>query len=191
MNSFTARMAAVPLSVLPERYRERWIRTTDPVLLPGATISGILQCLIFFVIANTVRLNDLPLYVVLYFSLEGLIRLVGAVATHEIIPTVPRVLVAWAQSSVYKSRERQSLPPLVRDIVETLQDEELRVTSCRAKHDWNGVISVRYGDALYELAGEEQGSEARPFVYRLRLQPENKVVRGVRDYAPDEVLHGR
>lgn len=176
-------LAAIPLSLLPERFREPLMRSSDPALRFGATISGILQCLVFFVLANILRLQAVPLTIILYFSVEGLARLVGALAAGELLPTLPLYLLALLTSGQAAQRERQSRPKPVPDLVESAA-EHLVVRSCAAK-DWNQFTTVRYREVLYELASEQPGDPARPFCYRLRPVPEGKLIRGIRDYTPN------
>lgn len=177
-------LAAVPLSLLPERERQRWMPSSEPALRFGAIVSGILQCLIFFVLANLLRLTAVPLTIVLYFSVEGLVRLAGALAAGELLPTLPLYLASLLGAGRAARRELQSRPKVVPDVVESAAGD-LMVRSCAAK-DWNQFTTLRYQGVLYELAGEEQGDPARPFLYRLRPVPEGKLIRGIRDYSPDE-----
>lgn len=181
-----AYFAAIPLSLLPERTRERWMQSSDPALRIGAIFSGLLQFFVFFVLANILRLEDLPLTVILYFSAEGLVRFIAAFAVRQLLPSLPFWLMSLATARRQAERERLSRPKSVSDVVESASGD-LLVRSCAAK-DWNQFTTVRYCDALYELANEEQGDPARPFCYRLRPVPEGKLIRGIRDYSPEEAL---
>jgi hypothetical protein len=182
-------LAAIPLSLLPERFREPLMRSSDPALRFGAIISGIVQCLVFFVLANLLRLQAAPLTIILYFSVEGLARLVGALAAGELLPTLPLYLISLLTAGRAAQRERQSRPKAIPDLVENAA-EDLVIRSCAAK-DWNQFTTVRYRDMLYELASEGQGDAARPFCYRLRPVAEGKLIRGIRDYSPNDVLQER
>ena len=179
-------LAALPLSLFAERSRERWMRSNEPALRPATAVCGVVQCLVFFVLANIIRLQDLPLAVILYFSAGGLVRFVAAVATGEILPTAPLYLVSLLQSGHAAKRERESRPKLVPDVVEG-SSSNLTIRSCAAKQ-WNQSTTIRYQDVLYEVAGEGQGDAFRPFCYRLRPIPEGKLIRGIRDYSPTDVL---
>ncbi len=88
---------------------------------------------------------------------------------------------------IAKSLEREA--PLVADEVEPGDGAEfdLRIASCREK-SWDHLISISYEDRLYELAEERPGEPARPFLYLLRFQPANKVVRRIHRYDPYETL---
>lgn len=181
-----AYLAAIPLSLLPERTRRRWMQSSDPALRIGATLSGLLQFFLFFVLANILRLENLPLTVILYFSAEGLVRFIAAFAVHEFLPSLPLYLGSLATAGHQAERERRSRPKSVPDVVERVA-ADLLVRSCAAK-DWNRFTTLRYRDVLYELASEEPGDLSRPFCYRLRPVPEGKLIRGIRDYSPESAL---
>src|ERR1700687_2803801 len=103
-------LAAIPLSLLPERWRESRMRASDPVLRTGALVSGGVQCFLFFYIAN------LPMHfaiqaVMLYFCVEGLARFAAAFASIEILPTAPLWLAAMLQEEREHQQQERSLPP--------------------------------------------------------------------------------
>lgn len=86
-----------------------------------------------------------------------------------------------------KSWERETPP--VADVVEPGDGAEfdLRIASCREK-SWDSLITVSYEDRLYELAEERVEEGPRPFLYLLRFQPANKIVRRIHRYDPYETL---
>ncbi len=126
----------------------------------------------------------------LYFALEGVVRLTAAVATDQVIPTLSLQLVAWAHDLGRARYHEFELGPRIADVVEPAVPGkyDLKVLSCRPK-DWNPLVTVRFQDQMYELQSQEAGAPPRPFVYLLRFRPEGKVVRGLRDYDPTEPLH--
>ena len=79
--------------------------------------------------------------------------------------------------------------PPVADLVEPGDGTEfdLRIASCREK-SWDHLITISYGDRLYELADERPGEPPRPFLYFLRFHPANKIVRLIHHYDPQETL---
>ena len=182
-------LAAIPLSLLPEKLRERWMQSSDPSLRMGAILSGLAQCLLFFVLANILRLEAVPLTIILYFSVEGLARFVAASANVELLPSLPLYLISMMVAEKDARRERDSRPKTVPDIVAKTTDE-LVIRSCAAK-DWNQFTTVRYLDVLYEILGEETGDSSRPFCYRLRPIAEGKLIRGIRDYSPGDGVQQR
>ncbi len=128
--------------------------------------------------------------VLLYFMLEGVVRLTAAVAADQVIPTLSLQLVAWAHDLGKARYHEFELGPRIADLIEpgVAGKYDLKVLSCRPK-DWNPLVTIRFQDQMYELQSQETGSSPRPFVYLLRFRPEGKVVRGLRDYDPTEPLH--
>jgi hypothetical protein len=91
-----------------------------------------------------------------------------------------------------KQRVAQSLKPdapPVADQVEPGDGKEfdLRIASCREK-SWDHLITISYGDRLYEVAEELIVESPRPFLYLLRFQPANKIVRRIHHFDPNETL---
>ena len=182
-------LAAFPLSLLPADWRRRWIDSTDPGMRSGARRSGLVQCLVFFLWANR-PLDGRIQTVLLYFSAEGLARFAAAFATEEILPTLPLWLIAKLLSHHEAKKAEAALPPLVPDLLEHISQEDctLRIATCRPRHNWNTSITLRIEGELYEIAREDAGDAARPFVYVLRPAPEHKVVRGLHEYSTTELL---
>ena len=125
-----------------------------------------------------------------YCMLEGLTRALAALVSDEVVPTLPIQMVAWTQATLISWYKELSAGPRVADEVIRLQlnDAALRIASCRPKADWNHLTTIFHEGELFEMAGEEQGTAPRKFVYLLRKKPEGKIVRGIHHYNPDEVL---
>ena len=126
----------------------------------------------------------------LYLFLEGAVRLIGAAFIEQILPTLPLHLVAWAQTRLEQRQAERALGPLIADKFERGDGKlfDLRIASCRPKPNWDRLMTVSFEEVLYEVAGQEAGRPPRRFVYLLRKMPENKVVRGIHLYDPNEVL---
>lgn len=79
--------------------------------------------------------------------------------------------------------------PPVADVVEPGDGAEfdLRIASCREK-PWDNLLTISYEDRLYEVAEERVDEGPRPFLYLLRFQPANKIVRRIHRYDPYETL---
>ncbi len=127
--------------------------------------------------------------VLLYFAVEGMVRIFATVAGNEVLPTLPLQLVAMAHDLAKMRYQEFELGPRIADLIEpgAAGKYDLKVLSCRRK-DWNQSVTIRYNDQMYEVQSEETGAAPRPFVYLLRFRPEYKVVRGLRDYDPEEPL---
>jgi hypothetical protein len=122
-----------------------------------------------------------------YFVIEGLARLSAAVASGEIVPSLPFQLIAWAHGAMEKKQRERELGPLVEDLVQPGHGEfALVIASCRPK-TWTNMTTISYEDKLYELVKEESAQPPRRWVYVLRKRPESKIVRGeIYTYRPDE-----
>ena len=142
-------------------------------------------------IVTTLEYLIQPLTLLLiYFALEGAVRLAGAAFTEQILPSLPLHLTAWAQERLAQRRAERALGPPVVDTVERGDGKEydLRIASCRPKLNWDRLMTVAYEDQFYEVIKEERAARPRPFVYLLKKIPESKVIRGLHRYRPDETL---
>jgi hypothetical protein len=122
-----------------------------------------------------------------YLSLEGFIRFTGCVAASEVVPSLPVVLAFKINAYLRRRRERLALEPLaaIPDSLEVLADgERLRVAAARPKPHWNSSITIRIGEACYEVEREEHGTAPRVYVYVLRRAPIGKALRGYEEYDP-------
>jgi hypothetical protein len=132
--------------------------------------------------------------VIIYFMIEGAVRFSAAMITGEIVGTLPLVLADKAVQLVQERRDEQRKGEIVPDLVAPAPVEgsgyELSVASCRAKPNWDHLMTVAYQDGLYEVADYIEAAPPRRHVYLLRRAPEHKVVRGLHPYDPDEILKG-
>lgn len=124
----------------------------------------------------------------LFFMLEGFVRIVAAVVSGESVPTLPLKLAAIAQSYFETASNERALGERIRDVVEPLDGtDSIRIASCRPK-PWTQLTTISHDGALFELASEQKSTPPRPFVYILRRKPPTAVIRGIYPYHPDEVL---
>ena len=128
----------------------------------------------------------------IYFAIEGAVRLIGAVATGEIVGTLPFTLADISLRRWNTHHAEKKLGPRVPDIVSVPPVDgsgyHLSIASCREKQGWDHLITISYGDTLYEVADYIEGSAPHKFVYLLRHAPAHKVVRGLHHYDPEEVM---
>lgn len=124
----------------------------------------------------------------IYFAIESAGRLVAAIVTGEVVPTLPLQAVEWTRRKIKREQVKRELGAPILDLVQagTGEEYELRIASCRRKPNWNQLMTVSYQDELYEIVREEKAAKPRPWVYLLRKKPEGKVVRGLHHYSPDE-----
>lgn len=122
-----------------------------------------------------------------YFAIEGVARLSAAVASGEVLPSMPLQLIAWAHGALETKQRERELGPPVEDLVQPGHgDFALVIASCRPK-PWHAMTTISYGEKLYELVKEESAPPPRRWIYVLRKRPESKIVRGeIYEYRPDE-----
>lgn len=132
--------------------------------------------------------NPISLLLV-YFMLEGGVRIFASVANDEVLPTLPLQLVAMAHEYGRARQQERAMGPRIADVVKPGEPGkyDLRIESCRPKL-WNNLTTIGWNDELFELDREEQAPPPRPFVYLLKKRTEGKIIRGLHRYHPEEVL---
>lgn len=167
-------------------FSHHWLRAAPDEVTYGAYSSsgepGLMGVGVFMLFSFVLQ----PLtMLLLYLVIEGASRSLGVVLSGEIRGNLLLWLVEIGQEKVEAWREQKRLGPRVVDEVVATEDE-LRIASCRAKADWDERVTIAYQQGLYEVAAQEHGVAPRPFIYVLRKKPEFKVIRGLRQYSPDE-----
>jgi hypothetical protein len=140
--------------------------------------------------AGFITFITLPLtWLIFYFFLEGVVRIVAAVVTTEVYGTFPLFALAW----LFGLRKRwRALPllPLVKD--EILRGDakcDIRISSCRERPEWRYPYTIRYERAYFQVISSKHTLiGARPYVYSFRRLPPGEIARGLRDYSPEDVL---
>ncbi|MCL4523475.1 MAG: hypothetical protein M1453_13905 [Acidobacteria bacterium] len=127
-----------------------------------------------------------------YFTLEGIWRMLAAALTEESPGTLPLVIVAWITGGIGR-RAYEARVPLVADQVTRGGEKDawaLCVASCRPKPDWIYPLTIRYLDEYFQVTGEAAAgaTPARPHVYLLNRPPAGEAFRGVREYDPEAQL---
>src|SRR5258705_4753730 len=131
-----------------------------------------------------------------FFVIEGLLRLLAAGFTEQIFATAPLAFADWCYGKVtgrslegdalYTPSVRAQLrsivsvlkekiivarlPEIADELLEQSGDGEafLEIHSSRAKAEWIPPRTVRIGEAYFRLEQLAQGNAPRPFVFRLR-----------------------
>jgi hypothetical protein len=151
-------------------------------------------------------------WVIVAFSLEGIVRVCAAAFTGEILGTLPLFIVdkiltlfmhrgssakdsgdslRSSGSSFFSALRQEYLTgrlPLVADELHyTGRDSEevLEIHACRPKPEWDPPRVVRCGDDYFRLERAAQTSGSRPFVYVLRRLASGVPGRTVLEYRPD------
>ena len=124
-----------------------------------------------------------------YFIIEGIVRTLAALASHQVIGFGPLYIVSSVHDRIDKKRYERSLCPLVADeIVRGEHDYDLKVYSCRPKLHWNPYMSVEFDGEFFQYFKEEYGALPRRFIYYLRRNPVGRTVVVIDRYQPDNVL---
>lgn len=128
--------------------------------------------------------------ILIYFTVEGVVRFLAALVTEETVGTLPLHIVAWGEERWGAARAERALGPRVPDIVEPMYspDYDLRVFSCRPKLGWDRMMTVSYEGQFYEVLDEQPGKPPHGLIYRLRKSRPGRVIRAIHHYDPQEVL---
>jgi hypothetical protein len=199
-------VGSVFVCVIPDRYRHWWPIRNEAELRGPAIASGLLETLIgapgpalyFSVALNAARsglgisgliLNPYLFLVFVFF--EGLFRLLAALASAQILPTLPLQIVAWIHGARDNKAAESELGTLIADRVEKAEGKsyDLRVLSCRPKGHWNTFMTIHFEGEFYQLLREEAVTGARKFDYFLRRNPATRLLVVVYEYRPDDVLN--
>jgi len=199
-------LLALLLSLLPPRYRNALSHKAGGFLVPAALATAFAEIVIACVLYARGFVDYIPnasiapaAFLEYFFTwqglclafvfLDGVIRLLAAVAG-QAVGTIPLYVLAWIRDSFERRRLRKQECPLVADLIERTDGsaDELRITTCRPRKNWDKWMTVRYEEKLYEIAGAELAAPPRLYVYVLRPKPESKVIRGLHRYHPEEVF---
>lgn len=159
----------------------------QPQLSPVASANSGTQ--LYFAGVVTIEYVLRPLSLVLAFlALEGGVRAIAAFLTEDVLPSLPAKVASSLHMFIKGRQAEKQLGPIVPDAVEWLQGPEyvVRISSSRPKEGWRSSTTIAINDELYDLAAEERGEVPRSFVYMLRKQPAEKIVRSLYRYQPGE-----
>lgn len=128
-------------------------------------------------------------WVILYFFVEGILRMAAAVITGETYGVLP----LWAADFIYRRALRRhpgpELPLVSDEVLPGDATCDLKVASCRKRPGWEYPFTIRYQQAFFQVTAAQIGkSGPRPYMYFLRRLPPGEIARGLRDYHPDDVL---
>jgi len=199
-------LVALLISFLPPRYRKPFEHKARTHLTRAAQASSFFELVIVAVFYARGLVDYFPSasigpaafleyfftwqgLILAFFFADGALRLLASFAG-QTLGTMPLYAVAWIHDSLDRRGARKREIPLVTDTVEgpAGPEEELRISSCRPRKNWDKWMTVMYEEKLYEIAAAELAAPPRPYIYILRPKPESKVIRGLHRYSPDEVF---
>ena len=133
-----------------------------------------------------------PLNVFLtYLAFEGVVRIMAAMASGQIIATLPMYAVSGIHGLIAKASYKQKLGDLVPDQVLRGNEKQgfaLKIYSCRPKSHWNTYITIEFEGMHYQLLREESADGPRRFVYYLRKNPSGRPAVVIDHYTTENVL---
>ena len=118
----------------------------------------------------------------LYLTIEGLIRFMGGLFADEVVPNLLVYFGFRTADSLSRRRARRRAAPLLPDTLDHLPDGCVRIASSAAKSGWNASITIGLCGQWMEVEREEQGPAPRSFVYILRPASKGKILRGYQEY---------
>lgn len=200
------KVASVFVCLVPRRYRRSWPIRADADLRVPAIASGVLEILIgapgtalYVAVGLNAAKSGLglaglvlnPMLLFPFMLVEGIVRMLAAVGSAEILPTLPLQIVAWIHAARDGRAEDRERGELVVDVVEREDGVayNLCIRSCRAKPHWNNYMTIRFEGDFYQMVREESGAGERKFVYLLRKNPPWRPVVVVYEYRPEDVLY--
>jgi hypothetical protein len=127
-------------------------------------------------------------FVLLYLTVEGMVRFAGGLITGEVLPGFFVFLAFKAARATAKRQERRRISALPPDTLEHLPDGRIRIASAQPKPDWNASITIGVNGEWFEVDRTEQGPASHSFIYILRPSPPGKILRGYQDYDVASVL---
>jgi hypothetical protein len=126
----------------------------------------------------------------IYFTIEGTVRVFAAWVADECAGTLPLYVIAWGADRARAAWHELQLGPRVPDLVQHCVgiSYDLSIASCRSKPGWNHLTTIEYRDEFYELYGQKRSGPPRPYLYQLRKLTPGRVIRGLHHYHPHEAL---
>jgi hypothetical protein len=131
-------------------------------------------------------------WLILYFAIEGVFRVVGALTTGEVVGTLPLygVDALWRLASLRRGKPgAQELPLVPDEITPGGETSDIIIATCRKRDGWKYPFTLRYGGAYFQVIDEKFiNAGPRPYIYALRRLPIGEVARGLKNYDPRDVL---
>jgi hypothetical protein len=130
-------------------------------------------------------------WLIVYFCIEGVIRAFAALASDDVVGTLPLYLVDFAWRLLKKRKRAAPEPPLVADEIMPGRGEicDIQIATCRRREGWKYPFTLRYAGAYFQVIDEKWiAAGPRPYIYSLRRLPAGEIARGLQNYDPSDVL---
>jgi hypothetical protein len=130
-------------------------------------------------------------WLIVYFCIEGVLRAFAAMASDDVVGTLPLYLVDFAWRHIKKSKRAAPEPPLVADEITPGRADvcDLQIATCRRRETWKYPFTLRYAGAYFQVIDEKWiAAGPRPYIYSLRRLPAGEIARGLQNYDPTDLL---
>jgi hypothetical protein len=128
-------------------------------------------------------------WLIVYFCFEGVIRAFAALASDEVVGTLPLYLFEFGWRKMRRKRAVPELPLVPDEITPGRADCDLQIASCRRREDWKYPYTLRYAGAYFQVVDEKFITAGpRPYIYSFRRLPAGEIARGLHNYDPADVL---
>jgi len=130
-------------------------------------------------------------FLLVYLVFEAVFRSVSAMASGQIIATLPMYVVSGIHGLLEKAAYRRKLGDSIPDQVfrgNETQGFALKIYSCRPKTHWNTYITIEFEGVHYQLLRDESAPAPRRFVYYLRKNPSGRPAVVIDHYTRESVL---
>jgi hypothetical protein len=124
-----------------------------------------------------------PLSLVLfYLAIEGFFRFMSGFSAGEVFPSFLVFLAFKAGEFAGRLGRQKQNEALIPDTLESLPGGRIRITSARAKNNWNASLTIGLDGQWFEVEQAESGVSPRIHVYCLHPAPVGKILRGYEEY---------
>jgi len=147
--------------------------------LSGSNETG--QAILALLVSLEYLLYPLSLFL-LYLAVAGVVRFLGGLLTHEVVPDFLVSVFFKLSDSLSRSRDRRREGPARADFFDRLPECRVRIASSTVKPGWNASITIGINGEWFELEREDHNTSTRPFVYVLKPSSPGKVLRGYQEY---------
>lgn len=128
-------------------------------------------------------------WLILYFAFEGVIRAFAAIASNEVVGTLPLYLADFLWRKLRRKRKAPELPLVPDEITPGGSTCDIRIASCRRRDGWRYPFTLRYAGGYFQVIDEQyMAAGPRPYIYSLRRLPPGEIARGLKNYDPADVL---
>jgi hypothetical protein len=103
-------------------------------------------------------------WLIIYFCFEGIIRAFAALASEEVVGTLPLYMVEYFWRKAKRKRPAPELPLVPDEITPGGGTCDILISSCRQRDGWKYPFTLRYAGAYFQVIDEKRMvAGPRPF----------------------------